>query len=93
MASYDLDVNTRMRWKLGMNSDMRHVASATVVAVRTVRPWCQWDSDRVVGPGNIEHQEHPYMVSENAQSKLHSTTDHAQRNRHDVRGRTLPDPA
>jgi len=78
MASYDLDVNTRNaveKLRPYMNSDMRHVASATDIAVadlieNTYGKWCQWDSDRVVESVRLVAEKFTQEVIDDTKSLL-----------------------
>ena len=78
MASYDLDVHTRNaveKLKPYMNSDMRHVASATDIAVADLIEngyckWSNWESDKVVESVRLVSEKFTQEVIDDTKSLL-----------------------
>jgi hypothetical protein len=78
MASYDLDVPTRKaveKLKPYMNSDMRHVASATDIAVADLiengyEKWSNWESDKVVESVRLVSEKFTQEVIDDTKSIL-----------------------
>ncbi len=78
MASYDLDVATRNaveKLKPYMNSDMRHVVSATDIAVADLiengyDKWSNWESDKVVESVRLVSEKFTQEVIDDTKSLL-----------------------
>tara|TARA_R100001510_G_C7527078_1_gene120126 strand:+ start:123 stop:560 length:438 start_codon:yes stop_codon:yes gene_type:complete len=78
MASYDLDVPTRNaveKLKPYMSSDMRHVASATDIAVADLiengyDKWSDWESDKVVESVRLVSEKFTQEVIDDTKSLL-----------------------
>ena len=78
MASYDLDVPTRNaveKLRPYMNSDMRHVASATDIAVADLiengyDKWSNWESDKVVESVRLVSEKFTQEVIDDTKSIL-----------------------
>lgn len=78
MASYDLDVPTRNaveKLRPYMNSDMRHVASATDIAVADLiengyDKWSNWESDKVVESVRLVSEKFTQEVIDDTKSLL-----------------------
>lgn len=78
MASYDLDVRTRNaveKLRPYMNSDMRHVASATDMAVADLiengyDKWSNWESDKVVESVRLVSEKFTQEVIDDTKSIL-----------------------
>ena len=78
MGSYDLDVPTRNaveKLRPYMNSDMRHVASATDIAVADLiengyDKWSNWESDKVVESVRLVSEKFTQEVIDDTKSIL-----------------------
>ena len=78
MGSYDLDVPTRNaveKLRPYMNSDMRHVASATDIAVADLiengyDKWSNWESDKVVESVRLVSEKFTQEVIDDTKSLL-----------------------
>jgi len=78
MASYDLDAPTRNaveKLRPYMNSDMRHVASATDIAVADLiengyDKWSNWESDKVVESVRLVSEKFTQEVIDDTKSLL-----------------------